>query len=129
MAFLTPHPPCPQGNGRNATWYQWVHNKLTKELRFSSSPTVRIQQKPDGITLHAIAEQSKSSVVAGMTFRGEWLATINYNVGDVVVIRTGASAGSYVCVQAVFGSSPMQPDTGSPYWVSLGLGSAIGQWA
>jgi hypothetical protein len=66
----------------------------------------------------------------GMLFRGEYSSEVAYSVQDVVVIRTGANAGTYVCVQANPGSTnpPTTPDTGNAYWVQLVGGASVGKW-
>ncbi len=66
---------------------------------------------------------------SGMHFRGEYDSGVDYIAGDVVVIRTGTNAGSYVCVKDHPSATypPTQPDTGI-YWVSLSNGNTVGQW-
>lgn len=62
----------------------------------------------------------------GMNYRGEWSSNpvAPYALYDVVVISTGANAGSYICVEAATESNPA---TGID-WVNLSRTSATGQW-
>ena len=70
--------------------------------------------------------------LSGMIFRGEYSTDLSYNPQDVVVIRSGPNAGSYVCILAngVGGpQSPIIPDTNGLYWISLtGNVTSMGQW-
>lgn len=65
----------------------------------------------------------------GMRFRGEYDDEAVYAVQDVVVIRSGAHAGAYVCVQSNPGGEnpPVLPDVGD-YWVSIGRSDTVGSW-
>lgn len=66
---------------------------------------------------------------AGFSFRGEYSPSVSYAVDDVVVIRMGANAGSYVCIEANTGESPQLPDSGNLFWVSLsGNSPPMGYW-
>ena len=59
-------------------------------------------------------------------FRGEYLSDGEYGVDDQVVVVSGASAGTYVCVQANPGvANP--PWVGGGYWVKHPAG-ALGSW-
>jgi hypothetical protein len=63
-----------------------------------------------------------------MTFRGEYDPTSGgsaYEVQDVVVIRNGPTAGTYVKVT----SGATAPSDGSPDWVMLSHGDFMGVWA
>lgn len=66
----------------------------------------------------------------GMNFRGDYNSGATYAVRDVVVVRSGSNAGTYICVTANPGAAnpPAQPDTGSVYWVSLSNGATKGDW-
>lgn len=68
----------------------------------------------------------KLSRVRGMMFRGEYDEAENYNPQDVVVIRAGANAGSYVCIQSTNGNAPTLPDIGNQYWINLNGNSPVG---
>tara|TARA_R110000868_G_scaffold221_2_gene2112 strand:+ start:789 stop:1220 length:432 start_codon:yes stop_codon:yes gene_type:complete len=69
---------------------------------------------------------------SGMIFRGEYSTDLSYNPQDVVVIRSGPNAGSYVCILANDSTdpqSPIIPDTNGLYWISLtGNVTSMGQW-
>jgi hypothetical protein len=60
-------------------------------------------------------------------FRGEYLSTGTYAVGDMVVIASGANAGTYICVSTNPGSGN-PPWVGGGYWVKFFSGNALGQW-
>lgn len=77
--------------------------------------------------------QVKAGEGGGLRFRGEWSAAEVYAVDDIVVVRGGVSAGSYICIQSVGPAGdpsqvPSWPDVGV-YWVSLGRGNTGGQWS
>lgn len=53
----------------------------------------------------------------GMVFKGQYDPSTSYDAQNVVIFTPdGASAGTYVAMQAVSGISP---DVGSPNWVAL----------
>ena len=52
MRDLTP--PCPTGSDRKSTFMQWVWRKLTKELRFCDSATIKVNRRVSGISFDAI---------------------------------------------------------------------------
>lgn len=68
----------------------------------------------------------------GMQFRGDFdtSGATQYVSQNVVVIRGGISAGTYVCISddpAVPGQPPSDPATGDR-WVALSRGYTIGWW-
>lgn len=66
---------------------------------------------------------------SGLNFRGEYDPTDSYNPNDVVVIREGSNAGSYVCIAASGSTAPALPDTGNLFWLSLsGNAPSLGAW-
>lgn len=111
-------------------------NRATDELRSHvpiQGPGILTSHTPHGVIretdmpsgVYGVSEAS-----TGMTFRGEWSTSGDYSTQDVVVIRTGTNAGTYVCVADNPGESnpPTTPDTGNAYWVRLLGGSSIGSW-
>ncbi len=66
----------------------------------------------------------------GMTFRGEWTATIAYAAFDWVLVRGGVNAGAYICVVdvGIGGPAPGNP-TAFSNWVQFSPGYMLGQWA
>jgi hypothetical protein len=60
-------------------------------------------------------------------FRGEYLSTAVYFVGDLVIIASGANAGTYICVADNPGAGHA-PWAGGGYWVKFFSGNALGQW-
>ena len=67
---------------------------------------------------YVITSTARNSAIGGH-IRGEYDPTASYAVDDIVVIRSGANAGSYGCIQANTGSAPITPDIGNLYWISL----------
>lgn len=63
----------------------------------------------------------------GMNYRGQWTATptSSYLEFDVVVVATGASAGTYL---SVIDNNTNNPSTGIG-WVQIAPGDAFGRWA
>lgn len=64
----------------------------------------------------------------GMVFRGEWSPVLNYQAGDVVVIRGGVMAGCYICVVDVGAGTPPTFPADSDFWVMLSPGPSMGNW-
>ena len=125
MGFLQrPNPACPQGNGRNANWFQWVHDRLSKELRFASSPSIRMRQGPDGITFHATGKIAEAQSVAGLSYykfvscnfigNGFAIQVHSYNVGTQV---EGTETSLYMA---------MLPELWQPLAVTISSGSLTG---
>ena len=86
---------------------------------------------PDDLTkcrLFACSEKfdSPNAGARGMIFRGEYDDTATYSPQDVVVIRAGANAGSYVCIASSTGNAPALPDIGNQYWINLNGNSPVG---
>jgi hypothetical protein len=46
----------------------------------------------------------------GMTYMGEWSASVSYTEQNVV---TRGALGEFICIQAISGTAP---ETGAPYW-------------
>jgi len=65
----------------------------------------------------------------GIRYRGDWSGDSSYSVDDLVTIRGGIAAGTYLCVVAapVGTPAPNDPSLGI-YWVSLARGNTLGQW-
>jgi len=78
-----------------------------------------------GATQYVLATAPISG--SGMNFRGEYLDTVVYGVSDLVIIASGANAGSYVCVSDNPGAGN-PPWVGGGYWVKFFSGNALGQW-
>jgi hypothetical protein len=97
------------------------------------SPDIRREEKPNGTALFLTQSPRGAPGSSGMNFRGEWSSGNSYSVGDVVVLRAGVSAGTYVCVlSAPVGTAqptdqPVDP-TQAIYWVSIARSNTIGAW-
>ena len=104
-----------------------IGKRANNELQFFDSTTVKVEHTVRGIRLHV--KSSIASKKAGIVFRGEYDPTASYNVNDMVVIRSGPNAGSYICIQANSGNSPQMPDLGNLFWINLnGNAPTMGQW-
>ena len=96
-------------------------------LTLRAGPNVKLTYTSVGTIVEA-QPGGRKTVSGGMTFRGEWSPTVtDYSEQDVVVIRGGVSAGTYVALQDVpVGTEPAYPDVGI-YWASLSRGVS-GLW-
>jgi hypothetical protein len=108
---------------------------FNSQFPFQDTPTVRCSRTPGGYAFFAAPGRVGVAVSKGgkMNFRGEYDASANppYAVQDVVVIRGGANAGSFVCIAGNPGAThpPTAPDTGNGYWICLANNTnALGEW-
>ena len=125
----TYQPKKPVGQSAMWTWRRWIWDKLQGGALIDGSDPVIVTHS-DGV-YHITAKPSRSGggKVSGLNFRGEYDPTAAYNVNDVVVIRAGSNAGSYVCIQGITATDPQLPDTGNLYWISLsGNAPSMGAW-
>lgn len=60
-----------------------------------------------------------------LKIRGEYSPMISYALYDMVIISTGASAGTYVCI--LDATIDIHPSTGAPNWMQLPMGT-VGAW-
>lgn len=74
------------------------------------------------------ASSAGGSNVSGMIFRGEYDTAATYAAKDMVVIRAGANAGTFVCILANSAKAPQLPDTGNLYWISISNSPVMGAW-
>ena len=94
-------------------------------LRIIRAPNMRVAHTTLGqrIEVEAVSE-AVPAPSTGMRWRGEWSASVNdYESGDVVVVRGGNTAGTYIAITSVPTSLPPSDPPVDPangiYWVSL----------
>jgi hypothetical protein len=113
-------------------WLNEVHD-FTLSLVPMQTLNTKITRTAKGIAIEAQAGGG-ASAPPGMKFQGEWSSASSYFAApnqDVVVIRGGVSAGTYVCVRnAPAGTPPPgSPDpTVGTFWVSIASGDSRGAW-
>ena len=95
-------------------------------LQIIRAPNLRVSRGNLGqkIEVKAVSE-AVPAPSTGMRWRGEWNSSVNdYESGDVVVVRGGNTAGSYVAVASVPTATPPSDPPIDPangiFWVSLG---------
>lgn len=128
MPTLPPEPPAgftpPQ-----RSWLQSLRNYVAS-LRPVQSFGTRTSHTSTGVAHETRPGQTTAppSPSSGMNFRGEYDPGItDYVEGDVVVVRGGVSAGTYIALRDVpAGQQPAYPDVGI-YWASLAR-SVAGVW-
>lgn len=102
-------------------------NKDRDQIRDILLSIEQLTRKADSMRRRILG--GSGSAAAGMNFRGEFDPTSSYAVNDVVVIRAGSNAGSYVAIQSSGSQAPVLPDTGNLFWLSLsGNAPALGAW-
>jgi len=122
-------PADPTGGTNEAVWMR----NLKRWIRWGQITDVvggTLRPKADGTNTLFIDQQGGGFSSGKMTFRGEYDSETSYAVQDVVVIRSGTNAGSYVCIAAGATDTdpPTQPDTGNTFWLSLSNASSAGTW-
>ena len=101
----------------------WL-NRLLQQAKRSELKSVvggRLNKTTDGMTLVIDRQEGGSS--AGMIFRGVWSAG-TYAENDVVIIQSGAAAGTYI---SMTGSNTNDPATGVN-WLQIAPGNTVGNW-
>lgn len=100
---------------------------LQKQLRSSHQSGEQLARKIETQRRRILG--GAAGAITGMNFRGEYDPTATYNPNDVVVIRAGSNAGSYVAIAASGSTAPVLPDTGNLVWLSLsGNAPSLGAW-
>jgi hypothetical protein len=118
----------PGGNTAEAGWMRKLR-LFVASLVILPGIGYKVRRSPNGTILEILPGAGGSPGNAGMVFRGEYSTTVSYIPQDVVVLRSGPSAGAYVCVKENSGGTqpPTLPDTGI-YWVSIGRSDTVGTW-
>lgn len=109
----------------NATPFGSYINSLLRKCRSSELVSVvggRLSETTNGKTLVIDVKNTQSSS-SGMVFRGVWAAG-SYDESDVVVIQSGAAAGTYV---SMTGANTNNPATGVN-WLQISPGNTVGNW-
>lgn len=114
-------------NARLDRWLEKVHEAY-QSLRPVPSLNTQTTRTAIGTSIKAKPGGGEAAP-PGMIFRGEWDGTVSYKEQDVVVIRGGVAAGTYVCVRDAPATTPMPtyPATGD-FWVNLSPGNTLGAW-
>ena len=108
-------------------------NRLRENARITrptQGQNVRVVSNTRGTSVVSLARRGATPSSGGMNFKGEWSATEEYSIDDVVLIRGGTEAGTFVCVRAVTGGGGItekRPAQGL-YWVSLSRAHPMGVW-
>tara|TARA_R110000868_G_scaffold245626_7_gene502235 strand:+ start:20773 stop:21207 length:435 start_codon:yes stop_codon:yes gene_type:complete len=111
---------------------QWKRARVTNSQADSHKQAIQALSIQLEKIRRRILGGSSSKPASGMIFRGEYSADLSYSPQEVVVIRSGPNAGSYVCILANDSTDPQNPivpDTNGLYWISLtGNVTSMGQW-
>jgi hypothetical protein len=121
-------PRLPTGNDAQATWIRAAHQELFIILRNFTSPFGRFIRTQNSIQFIPNASTGgKTETPDAMIFRGEWnpATTDPYMKQNVVKVSGGVSAGTFVSVSD---NNVSIPSAGSPDWVQLASGDALGFW-
>jgi hypothetical protein len=86
------------------------------------SATVKHKMTPFGVLTEA-NHQRKSTASSGMVYRGVW-SVGTYAENDVVIIQSGAAAGTYI---SMTGGNTNDPATGVN-WIQIAPGNTVGNW-
>lgn len=110
---------------------QWVYDTLMAQ-RPCHAPNQSMIMSSRGVQYIPAAQAQSTPRQGGMIFRGEFSATYpgDYKEQDVVVVRSGPNAGTFVCVKNspnAANNPPVNPDAGG-FWVSLSVGGTVGEW-
>lgn len=106
--------------------------RLVESSRVFTSDTVKVRRRTIGTTLEG-TKKAKAEPGEGMKFKGEYISGQAYERDDVVVVRGGSTAGTYIAYQDVPASAPAPQDppvdpTQGIYWIQIAPGYTIGQW-
>lgn len=91
----------------------------------------KLRFTPAGFTIEANPAGEQADVT-GMVFKGEW-SDKAFKKGEVVVVRGGISAGTYIASRDVpagtgIPTDPPTDPTQGIFWISIGKGDTLGQW-
>lgn len=97
-----------------------VNNDSQEKLNLKSGSGISISDQGDG-------DVTVSRSGGDINFRGVWLEAPSspYMIGDMVIIQSGVSAGTYISSDD---NNTNAPDTGIN-WVQIASGNAVGAWA
>jgi hypothetical protein len=97
-----------------------------RSLTPRNSATASVSHTPDGVFISAAPPKGGGTSVGHI--RGEYISSGVYLTDDIVVVASGANAGTYACVQDNPGSAN-PPWAGGGFWIKLsGNFNALGQW-
>lgn len=113
----------PSGSSRLAAWMKSVHRSI-EALRITSVAGGKVRHSSRGTMIVVKPGRGTKATSSGIRLRGEYVPGNTYNEGDMVVIFTGPSTGTYICLQNGTTSAPANGTS----WISLPMGSQIGAW-
>lgn len=118
------------GNDAAAEHAQRQQARSQLELQIYDSEDITVRQTTRGLRLYLRKRiYPQPAAKSGLNPRGEYDPTASYAVFDLVVIRSGANAGSFYALRPSSGVAPQIPDTGNLYWLSLsGNAPVLGAW-
>ena len=126
----SPLPPRLTASTEQARWLNKLRDAVESMRPVDGSHT-RVIESTRGTSILASARSvAVEGGGGGMNFVGEWSSTSNYVADDVVVIRGGTEAGTYICVRQVTADAAdisLQPGQGV-YWASLSRAHPLGVW-
>jgi hypothetical protein len=129
--MATIHPKPLVAKTRETVWHQ-RHSEKQRSNQIVESPDIRPVPSTKGTALFLKRFPKGGAPSSGMVFRGEWSAIESYSTQDVVVVRGGISAGTYVCVRNNPPATAPQDPASDPslgiYWVCLSRGPTWGQY-
>lgn len=120
-------PPRLSGSDRASAWLNALRDAV-QQLVPRSSVGVKINHGPRGFTIEAAKQRGggKGGGVRGIVYRGDWSEEGEYGVNDMVTIRDGAAAGTYLAVGTP--EDEEDPSAGEN-WVQIAPGDTVGKWA
>lgn len=110
------------GNSKLAVLLRQMHRAI-QELQITSISGGEIKRSSRGTQL-IIKPGKGGAATTGITLRGEYVPGNTYQEGEMVVIFTGPSTGTYICLQDGTTTAPANGTS----WISLPMGSQIGAW-
>lgn len=115
-------PTPPTGQSKFAVLMRRIYDAVLAN-RIASVVGGEIKRSSSGVQL-IIKPGKTTGTSTGLTLRGEYVPGTSYNKDEMVVIFSGASQGTYVCL--VDGTTTA-PQNGTK-WISLPMGSSVGAW-
>lgn len=103
---------------------RWVRDNMVLGIQGAK----RVHCATGGVWYELPTIPPVATTINGMNPRGEYDPTASYAAKDMVVIRAGANAGTFVCIKAHSGQTPHLPDTGDLYWYSISNNPVMGAW-
>lgn len=116
-------PTPPTGSSKLAHLLRWMYDSIVA-MQVTSVVGGELKHSRSGTQLIIKPGRGGTTTTTGITLRGEYVPGSTYNKGEMVVIFTGPSTGTYICL--VDGTTTA-PANGTK-WISLPMGSSVGAW-